>query len=65
MRRRAHKAGETYQLPDGPIQELRDQQLREGELVEGFPNPFADPVLAHWLYDYDVEAEAKSCKMVE
>ncbi|KAH8759367.1 hypothetical protein F5883DRAFT_143611 [Diaporthe sp. PMI_573] len=63
VRGRAQKAGEIYQLPDGAAQELRDQRLREGQLVEGFPNPFADPVLTHWLYDYDVEADATSCKV--
>lgn len=59
MRARARKAGEKYELPDGEDQELRDHQMRDGKLCEGFPNPFADPVLSHWLYGYSVQEDAK------
>lgn len=65
VRSRAQKAGEIYQLPDGPDQDLRDGQLCKGKLVEGFPNPFADSVLTRWLYEYNVEANANSCRTVD
>lgn len=42
---------------DGPSQRDRDARMRENVPNEGFPNPFADPVLQNWLYSYDMEAD--------
>ena len=40
-------------LPDGPLQEERDRQLLEEAPFEGFPHPWADPVLRDYVFGYD------------
>ncbi|KAF2095114.1 FAD/NAD(P)-binding domain-containing protein [Rhizodiscina lignyota] len=44
-------------LPDGPLQEERDRQLLEETPFEGFPHPWADPVMQEFLYGYDAQKE--------
>ena len=46
-------------MADGAEQEARDNRMREGELTDHFPNPFADPYLRSWLYTYDVKTDAE------
>lgn len=46
-------------MVDGPLQQERDRQLTEHEPFDGYPNPLADPVLSHWLFDYDAFEEVE------
>ena len=46
-------------MVDGPLQRERDRQLTEHEPFDGYPNPLADPVLSHWLFDYDAFEEVE------
>ncbi|KAF2676552.1 FAD/NAD(P)-binding domain-containing protein, partial [Lentithecium fluviatile CBS 122367] len=52
--RRAEKVGRFWTLGDGPYQQERDRQLKEHQPFDGYPNPFSDPNLQKWLYDYDI-----------
>jgi hypothetical protein len=49
-------------MADGAEQEARDKWMRQGELTDHFPNPFADPCLQSWLYTYDVKTDAEEAK---
>ena len=46
-------------LPDGPLQRERDRQLREETPFDGFPHPWADPMLQDYLFGYDVSKEVE------
>lgn len=51
------------ELPDGPQQEERDRRMMEEEPYEGYPNPFGDPTIQQWLYDYDcIEVASRAWK---
>ncbi|KAI6080587.1 hypothetical protein F4821DRAFT_265750 [Hypoxylon rubiginosum] len=56
-RSRSFEVGRVLEMIDGPSQRDRDARMRENVPNEGFPNPFADPVLQNWLYSYDMEAD--------
>jgi salicylate hydroxylase len=52
--------GLILHLPDGPVQEARDQALRpevEGKAVMESPNQWSDPVMSHFAYSHDPVAE--------
>ena len=44
-------------MVDGERQRERDRQLTQEAPFEGYPNPWADPVLQKWLFGYDAFAE--------
>ncbi|KAL8662173.1 MAG: hypothetical protein Q9202_004929 [Teloschistes flavicans] len=49
---------DVFHLADGPLQQARDGQMLYEKPCEGHPNPFADPALQSYLYDYDAFEEA-------
>ncbi|KAI4244547.1 MAG: hypothetical protein LQ352_006787 [Teloschistes flavicans] len=49
---------DVFHLADGPVQQARDRQMLYEKPCEGHPNPFADPALQSYLYDYDAFEEA-------
>jgi salicylate hydroxylase len=51
---------QVLHLPDGPLQRERDRQLLEEKPFEGFPHPWADPVLREYLFGYDALEEVNS-----
>ncbi|VUC32262.1 unnamed protein product [Clonostachys rosea] len=57
VRNKAWSVGSVYQLTDGPEQQARDNRMQNEVPAKDFPNPFADPFLQSWLYDYDVQAD--------
>lgn len=59
VRAKAREVGAVFQMADGAEQEARDERMRQGELTDNFPNPFADPYLQSWLYTYDVKTDAE------
>ena len=59
VRAKAREVGAVFEMADGAEQEARDNRMREGELTDHFPNPFADPYLQSWLYTYDVKTDAE------
>jgi hypothetical protein len=63
VRAKAREVGAVFQMADGAGQEARDERMRQGELTENFPNPFADPQLQSWLYTYDVKTDAEEAKV--
>jgi salicylate hydroxylase len=44
---------EIFAMKDGDAQRNRDIQLLQNEPMEGFPNPFSDPVLSKAMWEYD------------
>lgn len=61
---KVHKAsfanGLILHVPDGVVQEARDQSMRQGVAGENIietANQWADPVLTQWAYGYDVVKE--------
>ncbi|KAI0594612.1 hypothetical protein F4775DRAFT_426951 [Biscogniauxia sp. FL1348] len=58
IRAKSLEVGKILELPDGSAQQVRDQRMLDNIPSEGFPNPFADPVLQSWLYEYDVKKAA-------
>lgn len=57
------EVGHLLELTDGVEQHARDLQMLQNQICEGFPNPFADPVLQKWLYEYNVEADVRAFTM--
>jgi hypothetical protein len=62
VRAKAREVGAVFQMADGVEQEVRDKRMRQGELTDHFPNPFADHCLQSWLYTYDARADAEEAK---
>lgn len=55
--------GLILHLPDGSVQEARDQSMRQevvGESITETANQWADPVLTHWAYGHDVVKEIEA-----
>ncbi|KAI1140006.1 hypothetical protein F5Y05DRAFT_376846 [Hypoxylon sp. FL0543] len=65
-RARAEEVGNILEMTDGPAQRERDRRMHQEVPNEGFPNPYADPVLQSWLYAYDMRADlANAIKRME
>ena len=60
VRMRSRKMREINGMPDGPHQQERDRRMRDGTPCDGFPIPWADPVLQDFLFGYDVTEEVTS-----
>ena len=50
---------ETFNLPDGELQQERDRQLTTMQPFVGYPNRWADPKFQPWLLGYDVEVDMR------
>ncbi|KAI1407194.1 hypothetical protein F5Y13DRAFT_195605 [Hypoxylon sp. FL1857] len=61
-RARAQEVGNVLELNDGPAQRERDSRMHQNILNEGFPNPYADPVLQNWLYAYDMPSDLATAR---
>lgn len=51
-----------WHLPDGPLQQARDEAMRnevEGKPFVDSPNQWSDPVTQDWAYGYDAEEAMK------
>lgn len=59
IRDRSKQMHDLCQLTDGPSQIERDRVLREERPFEGFPNPWADPKWADFMWRFDAKAEAE------
>lgn len=61
MIRATLRQGRLTQMPDGPLQEARDRELREsaGLPTAGCPNMMSDPFFQRWMWGFDAEKEAE------
>jgi hypothetical protein len=57
IRARSKHMHDICQLRDGPDQRERDRVLREDAPSPGFPNPWADPEWARFMWNFDAATE--------
>ncbi|KAL8627514.1 hypothetical protein Q9189_006778 [Teloschistes chrysophthalmus] len=59
LSKRSTAVQDVFHLPDGPMQQERDRQMCE-KTFNGHLDPFADPPLLSYIYDYDAFQELKN-----
>ena len=57
--RASRKMGDTYEMPNGPLQVERDRQYGEDVPSVGYPNMLRDPFFQLWLWGFDARKDAE------